>query len=133
MILDSNYFIHLLRRDEAAFRKGMELFDAGVPTRVSMATVFELFYGAAVTLDDEDYRGVRNVLMGYPPAPIDEEIARLAAEILGKTDREAGGPMESGVEPNDAYIAATARAYSEPVLTRNAKDFERLNVPVETY
>jgi hypothetical protein len=37
MILDSNYFIHLLRRDDAAFRKGMELFDAGVPTRVSMA------------------------------------------------------------------------------------------------
>lgn len=133
MILDSTYFIHLISHEQAAFQKGMELFGEGVPTRVSMATVFELFYGAAVTLDDEDYRNVRNVLMGYPPAPIDEEVARLAAEMLGKADREAGGPMESGVEANDAYVAATARAYSEAVLTRNVKDYERLDVTVETY
>lgn len=133
MILDTTYCIHLSRHEEAAFRKGMELYHEGVPTRVSMATVFELFYGAAIALDDEDYRRVKNVLMGYPPEPIDEEIARLAAEMLGQADREAGGPTESGVEPNDAYIAATARAYSEAVLTRNVNDFQRFGVTVETY
>lgn len=133
MILDTNYLIQLLGKDEPAFQKGIELFEDGVPTRVSMATVFELFYGASMTLDDDDYREVRNVLMGYPPAPIDEEIARLAAEMLGKADRDAGGSMQSGIEANDAYIAATARAYAEPVLTRNVTDFERLGVAVETY
>jgi predicted nucleic acid-binding protein len=34
--------------------------------------------------------------------------------------------MQSGVEANDAYVAATARAYSKAVLTRNTDDFERL-------
>jgi predicted nucleic acid-binding protein len=57
MIRDTNHFIHLLRQDDATFRKGMELFEHGVPLRVSMATVFELCYGAAITLDDADYRG----------------------------------------------------------------------------
>lgn len=71
--------------------------------------------------------------MGSPPVPIDENIARLAAELLGRADRQAGGPMQSGVEANDAYIAATARAYSEAVLTRTTEDFERLGVEVETY
>lgn len=133
MILDTSYLISLLERDEAAFQRGMDLYREGTPARVSMASVFELFYGAAVTLDDEERRRVRNVLMGYPPVAIDEEIARLAATMLGRADREAGGPMRSGVEANDAYIGATARAYSEPVLTRNVDDFERLDVEVETY
>lgn len=133
MILDTTYLIALLEREQPAFEKGMDLYRNGVATRVSMASVFELFYGAAVVLDDEERRRVRNVLMGYPPVPIDEEIARLAAELLGRADRQAGGPMQSGVEANDAYIAATARAYSEAVLTRNTDDFERLGVEVETY
>lgn len=133
MILDTAYLIDLLERDQAAFEKGMELYADSVATRVSMASVFELFYGAAVTLDDEERRRVRNVLMGYPPVAIDEEIARLAAEMLGRADRAAGGPLQSGVEPNDAYIAATARAYGEPVLTQNRDDFELLGVEVDSY
>jgi predicted nucleic acid-binding protein len=68
---------------------------------------------------------------GVSPAPVDEEIARLAAERLGTADREAGDPMESGIKPNDASIAATARAYSESVVTRNVTDFEQFGMSVE--
>ncbi|WP_129112663.1 PIN domain-containing protein [Halegenticoccus tardaugens] len=133
MILDTSYLLALLEHDEAAFDMGMTMYERSVPARVSVTSVFELFYGAALTLDDEERRQVRNVLMGYPWVPIDDEIARLAAEMVAAADRDAGGPEQSGVEDNDAYIGATARAYSEPVLTRNDADFEKLGVDVETF
>jgi predicted nucleic acid-binding protein len=133
MILDTTYMISLLEREEVAFRRGMELYEEGTARRVSVATVFELFYGAAVSLDDDERRQVRNVIMGYPAVPVDEEVSRLATELLGRADRNAGGPEQSGVETQDAYIAATACAYNEPVLTRNVDDFEKLGVDVETY
>lgn len=44
MILDTSYLIDLLEREQPAFEKGMELYRNGVATRVSMASVFELFY-----------------------------------------------------------------------------------------
>lgn len=41
--------------------------------------------------------------------------------MLGDLDRQAGG--DSGIELKDAYVGATARMLSEPVLSRNGTDF----------
>lgn len=53
--------------------------------------------------------------------------------MLCQADRQAGGPLRSGVEATDADIAAIARADAEPVVTRNVADFEFLGGDIETY
>lgn len=58
MMLNTSYLIDLLEREQPTFEKGMELYRNAVATRVSMASVFELFYGAAVILDDEERFGL---------------------------------------------------------------------------
>jgi predicted nucleic acid-binding protein len=132
MILDSTFLLDLLREDDAAFRKGMELHEAGTVARVPAAAMFETYYGVGATGSDDELRRVQNVLMGYPPVPVDEEIVRVAGRMLGRVDTRADGT--SGVGTNDAYIGATARVLDEPVLTRNERDFEALpGVEVKTY
>ncbi|MFB6219135.1 MAG: PIN domain-containing protein [Halobacteriaceae archaeon] len=131
MILDTSYFLDLLREDEAAFDAGMELHNEGVTGKVATPTLFETYYGVGATQSEAELRKVQNVLMGYPPVPITEGIARVAGELLGRVDAAAGG--ESGIGSRDAYIAATARVLDEPVFTRNESHFDRLGVEVITY
>lgn len=135
MILDTTFFLDLKRRDEATFRKGEELFDAGVPQRVPAQVLFELYYGIGATGSDEELRKVQNVLMGYPPVEADEQIARVAGQMLGAVERDASRTGNKvGADEGDAYVAATARVLDEPVLTRNVADFEIFDgVEVETY
>lgn len=135
MILDTTFFLDLKRREEAAFRKGEELFDAGVPQRVPVQVLFELYYGVGATQSDEELRKVQNVMMGYPPVEADEQIARVAGRMLGAMERNASQTGNKvSTDEGDAYVAATARILDEPVLTRNVGDFEVFKgVEVETY
>lgn len=130
MILDSTFLLDLLREDDSAFRKGNRLQESSIGVRVPVAAMFETYYGVGATGSDDELRRVQNVLMGHPPVPVDEEIARVAGRMLGRI--EADG--HDGVSTNDAYIGATACVRGETVLTRNVADFEALpGVEVETY
>lgn len=131
MILDTSFLLDLKDGDRGAFERGVELHEAGVMQRVAFSTATELWYGAAFTQSIEEQRRVRNLLLMYPFVAGDEETARLAGELLAAADRTEGG--ESGVETEDAVIAAAAKRFEEPVLTRNVDDFEKLGVAVETY
>lgn len=131
MILDSTYLFDLMAEDDNAFRKGVELVDRGEMQWLPTLVVAEAFYGAATERSDVAADEVRNRLLGYPRVDIDEEVARVAGQLLAKADDEAGGT--SGVGWNDAHIAAIAEVLDEAVLTENVGDFERLGVEVETY
>jgi len=131
MILDTTYFIHLLQGRPRAFEKGLDLFEARTVRRVPVPVLFEVFYGVAFTNSDEQRRRVKNALMGYPTVDLDEALVREAASRLAAADCDAGG--DSGIEVNDAYVAAVAASYDEPVLTENVEDFEALDVEVEPY
>jgi len=54
---------------------------------------------------------------------------------MRKAGRLSGQLVNEGntVDDGDVIIAATADVVDEPVLTRNLKDFERLDVETETY
>jgi predicted nucleic acid-binding protein len=81
VIYDTTYFLDLTKTERpAAFEKGVELFEAGVPRRVPAHVVFELFYGVEAAGVGEQRR-VRNALMGYPVVPADDRIARLAGRL----------------------------------------------------
>ncbi|WP_435118075.1 PIN domain-containing protein [Halolamina sp. C58] len=126
MIYDTSYFLDLTRRgDPDAFRKGVELFEAGVVRRVPVQVHFELFYGVEVA-GVAERRQVENALNGYPTVGVDERIARIAGRLYARHQSE-------GVDWGDCYIGATAKVYDEPVLTGNPEDFEALGVDVETY
>lgn len=131
MILDATYLIHLIQRKPRAFQKGMELFETRTVRRVPVPVLFEVFYGVEWVESKEQRRRAKNALMGYPMVRIDDSLAKEAAKLLAAADREAGG--DSGIEVNDAYIAAVAEFYDEPVLTENVNHYERLGVAVETY
>jgi predicted nucleic acid-binding protein len=126
VIYDTTYFLDLTKTGRpAAFEKGVELFESGVPRRVPSHVVFELFYGVeAAGLGEQ--RRVQNALMGYPVVPADDRIAGLAGRLNARHS-------SAGVDLGDCYVGATARVYDEPVLTRNDADFETLGVQVESY
>ena len=135
MILDTSYLLDLKRGDSGAFDRGVELHDEGVPQRIPAHVFFELFYGVGRTQSEEERRRVQNALMGYIPVEATPRISRVAGEMLGRIDieDEATGDV-TGIEVGDAYVGATARVLDEPVLTRNAADFERMpGVRVESY
>ena len=115
----------------AAIEKGNALTEAGTVQWLPSPVVAEVYYGVAYVKSEDERRQVQNALFGYPKVDIDEEIARTASRLLAQADRTAGG--NSGVETNDAYIAAIAEGLDDSVLTANMDDFETLGVAVETY
>ncbi|MBX0285713.1 PIN domain-containing protein [Haloarcula salinisoli] len=131
MILDTSFLLDLKDGDDAAFERATALYDKGIVQRVAMPSVWELHYGAAYIDSADERRRIRNLLLMYPQADIDQEMARSGAELLAKADREADGA--SAVDTEDGLIGAVAERYDEPVLTDNVDDFDRLGVEYETY
>ena len=131
MILDATFIFDLMADDPAAFDKGVELVDRGEMQWLPTPVVAETYYGVATARSDTTEQEVRNRLLGYPRIDVDEEVARVAGHLLARADDQSGG--NSNIGPNDAYIGAMAVILDDSVLTENAKDFERMDVPVETY
>lgn len=131
MILDSSYLFDLMDGETDALEKGSVLTESGEIQWLPTPVVAEVYYGVVYTASTAERRRVENALLGYPRIDVDEEIARTASTLLAEADREAGG--DSGVETNDAYVAAIADVLDDPVLTANGDDFERLGVAVESY
>jgi predicted nucleic acid-binding protein len=131
MIVDSSYLFDLMAEDPDAFEKGTELVERGEMQWLPTPVVAETYYGVATARSSTSEQEVRNRLLGYPRVDVDEEIARVAGELLAEADDRAGG--NAGVGPNDAYIAAMAEILDHAVLTANVDDFETLGVPIETY
>ena len=131
MIIDSSYLFDLMAGDDAAFSKGVELVERGEMQWLPTPVVAEVYYGAATSRSDTTEQEVRNRLLGYPRVSVDDDVARVAGELLAEADDTVGG--DAGVGSNDAYIAAMASVLDDAVLTDNADDFDALGVPVETY
>ena len=124
MIVDTSYALDLLDEDADAFEKGVELMAEHTPLKLPAMTVMELFIGYGATENEEEARQVENAIAGHPIIDMDERVARKTGWIAGQT----------GLDPGDAAIGATALLLDEPVLTRNVKDFERIDgLAIETY
>jgi hypothetical protein len=131
VIVDSSYLFDLMAGDAAAFSKGTELVELGEMQWLPTPVIAETYYGVATARSDTTEQEVRNRLLGYPRIEVDEEVARVAGELLAVADDHAGG--DAGIGPNDAYIAAMADILDDAVLTDNVDDFEALDSRVEPY
>ncbi|QLG61350.1 type II toxin-antitoxin system VapC family toxin [Halorarum salinum] len=130
MLLDTTFLIDLLRGDDDAVEKAVELEEDLVQQRLSAMTLFELYHGVARSDQSEEERAtVEDVLASKPIHPADAAVMRKGGRLSGELAND-GTPIGDG----DVIIGATADIVEEPVLTRNVKDFERLDgIEIETY
>lgn len=130
MILDTAFLIDLMRGDESAIEREIELESAGRHQSLAAITIAELTFGIERSdRPDEEKRLVHSVLEDRPVHAADATVMRTTGRIRGRLLNE-GSPI--GVA--DAIVAATARIEDEPVLTRNGDHFDRVDgVEVEAY
>lgn len=118
MLYDSTFLIHLAgqrgRASQLAARRFLNSWpDAPVYTsRVAWAEFAE-------GCDTED--SVARLLAPFSIIEVNEQIAWTASRISRELDR-----CDLPIGDNDIWISATALAYRLPLVSRNAKHFERV-------
>ncbi len=125
-IADTDFFIDVMnpvRAHHARAVAAAERFDASdEPLWVSALTRFELATGCERYVDPPRERArVQALLEGYPTLAFTAEIAERAGRIHGALAR--GGRALGAV---DAMIAATALEQDAAVLSRNVREFRRV-------
>lgn len=130
MLLDTAFLIDLMRGDPGAISKAREFEADMVQQRISAMTVFELVYGIERSNQPAAEREtVETVLESKPIHPADRAVMEKAGRISGRLAADG-----SSIDDGDAIIGATAIVVDEAVVTRNQKDFERIDgVRIEPY
>jgi predicted nucleic acid-binding protein len=133
MILDSSFLIDVQRGSRRALDVAMNIESANEPTRVPLVVIYELFMGVGKgTETEKNRRRVQQVLNRFSSVPATEPIMKCAGHLDGVVRRKFGGEIGTA----DAFIAATALWYDEPVVTADVTDFEKVPDPdlrVEAY
>ncbi len=128
MILDTTFFIDILRGDKKAAEKLDELESKGELLSICAVSVFELWrgFGLAHTKQEEQ---AKSLIATLPAHIIDVPCAKRAGQLAYTLDRK-GSP----IDPEDLLIAGVALEKTESLLTRNVSHFERIEkLKVETY
>lgn len=131
MILDTSFLEDVGREDEAALEKAAALRDQGIPERLSVITLYELYWGIGYVDRSQAERDEVDAILGSKDVyQVTPSIARKAGRIAGELSRQ-DEPLN---DPGDELIGATGLVREEPVLTKNVDHFERIpNLEVETY
>jgi predicted nucleic acid-binding protein len=131
VILDTSFLEDVGREDAAALKKAAELQDQQIPERLSVMTLYELYWGIGYVERSQTERDRVDAILGTKEVyPVTPTIARKAGRIAGELSRR-GDPLN---DPGDELIGATGLVHEEPVLTKNVDHFERIpNLEVETY
>jgi len=130
MIEDTTFVIDVLAGDDGALRRIDAIEGERRPEKVSAITVLELYEGVARSSKPESEKArVLDVLDSKHVVAADRGIMRRAGELSGNLVVEG-----RRIDREDCVVAATALQEGEPVVTRNARHFERIpGVEVRTY
>ncbi|QSG11940.1 PIN domain containing protein [Halapricum desulfuricans] len=123
MIQDTSFIIDLLRGDENAKRLLNIVEKEARPQKLSSVTVLELYEGVVRSQTPETKRErVLEILETKHVVNADHIVMRKAGKLSGEL-------IDDGerIEREDCIIAATALLNDEPVITRNAKHFGRID------
>jgi tRNA(fMet)-specific endonuclease VapC len=119
MICDSTFFVALdrerRRREEGPAHSFLRAH-AAEEIAMSVITRGELARGFLRRTDWESF------CAGFTVHPLDENVLWKAAEVFQDL-RKRGEPTGE----NDLWIAATALVVGEPLVTANAKDFQKIS------
>lgn len=113
--LDTNAIIYHLKDDEGMVVFFEKIFESGFPLYVSTITEVELF-GFSL-LSQGEAEAVTNFLTTVVIIPLDSRIARIAGSLR----------RQYGIKIADSVIAATALITHTTLVTRNVKDFKKVD------
>jgi len=123
MIQDTSFVIDVLSGEEGALDVLAEIENDRKPEKVSSVTVLELYEGVERSdRPDDEATEVLDVLDSKTVVPADHDVMRRAGRLSGSLYAD-GRPIDR----EDCIVAATALLGSEPVVTRNADHFERVD------
>lgn len=119
-----------MKHNEDAIRKLEELVANGEPRLVATPSIFELFSGTVRSRKPtEEKQKILDTLTYLDIIPLEYESAKKAGEIDGSLIMR--GAM---IGVADCMIAGIALVHEERVLTRNVKDFRKVEeLGVEVY
>lgn len=112
--LDTNIIIYYLKDDKKAVSLIRLLLSKNTAMNVSSVTEIELF--GFPNLNPREEELIENLLKGLAVIPVDSRIARIAG-FLRRTYK---------IKIADSAIAATALFTGSTLITRNAKDFNKV-------
>ncbi|RWE37212.1 MAG: type II toxin-antitoxin system VapC family toxin [Mesorhizobium sp.] len=125
-LLDTNAVIAVIKGDASL----LALLKQHTPQDFALSAIVahELYYGA-----ERSKRRAENLArieaLQFPVLEFDREDARHAGEI-----RATLAALETPIGPYDALIGGQARARSLILITRNVREFERINgLSIETW
>jgi len=119
LLADTSFLIDIMKEDPRAVQKARDLSEGSTSILVGTPTIFELYVGVGLSVkSSEEREKVLRVLGSLPHLPLDSASAAKAGTIYAQRIREG-----ARIDPEDAMLAGIAVQNSEPVLTRNRKDF----------
>lgn len=129
MILDTSFLIDILKNDAKAVQKSKELFSRGENIFITAISVFELWQGEEDLADEGKKRKILELLSSIGHLDFDFSSAKIGGKIYR-------GLRNKGqlVQAEDTMIAGIALQNNEVVLTRNIKDFSKIEgLRIENY
>ncbi len=114
--LDTNAIIYFLKGEEAAVNMMRPILSQDVPVYVSTITELELFSYSSLTEEDEEK--IEFALSMVRIEPLTSNIARIAGDLRR---------LYSRLATLDSAIAATALFTRSTLITRNTRDFRRID------
>lgn len=121
-VADTSYVIDLMRGDAGARRHAEAFREEGWTLWTTTVTLHELHRGLAqVRRPDLEWNRMREVLAALPARGLDAEASRIAGQIDGALVARG-----EAISVEDCMIAGIALRHGEAVVTRNRKDFTRV-------
>ncbi len=122
VILDTDILVDLLRNKKEAKVLVAELEEKGFAMLTTVITVFELYYGAHKSGQNEKrLQTTKTVLKSLPILPLTSVSARKAGHIHANLDAKG-----QSIGIGDALIGAIALTRGFGLVTRNDEHFKRI-------
>ena len=130
MILDTDFVIDIMRKEESSVKKLKELIDRREPQIITSPTLFELYSGVGQSqMPETEKKKILHTISNLLIWTLDAEGAEKGGEIDGRLVSEG-----ERIDPVDSMIAGIALSHGQKILTKNARHFSRVpGLGIETY
>ena len=120
-LLDSDVFSLMIKGADDAINQRMEALAKG-EAALSVITTGEFFYGVAHSpVSALRTKRAQRLIDFFGVLPIDEAVGAIYGQI--RADLRAKG---TPIGPNDLWLAAQAKAHGLVMVTRNGREFKRV-------
>ena len=118
----------LIDIDQNAYPSSIDTLNQVDKLYISSISVFEFWWGICnhykgdLLVPEEKELGFYEFFSAYEVIPVTLEISKMAASFSVQLKLEG-----NQIDLHDYYIAATAKIFNTPIVTKNIKHFRRIN------